>query len=81
MIIELMWKPFYVLLNLLISFIPVAFQVPAWLLDTLVLVRKGLSFFPDGVSHILFSNIIFWVTGMTLWGIIEWCYKKIPGVD
>lgn len=81
MILELVWTPFFLLMEFIISLIPIAFQLPAWALDTTILIQRGLSFFPSGVSMVIFTNILFWLTGLTTWAIIEWVYKKIPGVS
>lgn len=81
MIIELLCTPLFWLINGLVSFIPVAFQIPNWLADTISLLLKAMQFFPFDVWTIILANIGFWLFAQFAWAIIEWVYKKIPGVD
>lgn len=81
MIIELLCTPVFLLIKGLIQLIPVAFQIPNWLADLISLLIKGMQFFPPDVWAIAIGNIIFWLLLQFIWAIIEWVYKKIPGVN
>lgn len=58
-----------------------AFSLPDWIVSALSLITKGLGIFPIDVWIIVLSNGLFWLTVQFTWAIIEWIYKKIPGVD
>lgn len=45
------------------------------------LLSYGLVFFPVDLWIALISNISFWLLVQGGWIVIEWVYKKIPGVD
>ena len=45
------------------------------------LIRIGLQFFPIDLWVLLLTNIITWTTIFFAWSIIEWIYKKIPGIS
>lgn len=46
-----------------------------------VILGYALWFFPIEMWIIAISNICFWIVAMITWSVIEWAYKKIPGVD
>lgn len=82
MIIELLLSPIFLLVDGFISLIPpVGFVLPNWFMSFVSVVRVGLSFFPSGVFAIVIGNIAFWLTAHMIWAIIEWLYKKVPGVS
>lgn len=83
MIFELLLEPFWIVLNFIVSLIPdmnwnqglyVNTNVPMWFL-------RLLSFFPDKFFITLFGSVVFYSTIHFTWSVIEWIYKKIPGVD
>ena len=47
----------------------------------LELIAIGLRFFPSDLWVLLLTNIITWTTIFFAWSIIEWVYKKIPGIS
>lgn len=81
MIIELMCTPLFLLLNGIIQLFPQAFQIPNWLADVISLLIKAMQFFPGDVWAIAIGNIVFWILAQFTWAIIEWVYKKIPGIN
>lgn len=81
MILELLLTPIFAVVNGLISMLPANSDLPGWLQDTANLLGYALMFFPADVWAILLGNIIFWHFGQIGWAIIEWIYKKIPGID
>jgi hypothetical protein len=38
-------------------------------------------FFPFSLFKFFLQNVIFWLGVQAAWAIIEWMYRKIPGVD
>lgn len=82
MIIELLLSPIFLLVDGFISLIPsVGFTLPSWFMSFVSVVKTGLSFFPPGVFMIIIGNIAFWLIAHMTWAIIEWLYKKVPGVS
>ena len=81
MIIEFICSPIFFLINTAINAIPLAFQIPNWLADIISLLFKAMQFFPLDVWVVVMGNIGFWLLAQFAWAIIEWCYKKLPGVD
>jgi len=81
MIIELLLSPIFLLINGLIAFMPAAMALPDWGVASMALISRALFFFPPDVWAIVLANISFWLFVQLSWAIIEWIYKKIPGVD
>ncbi len=81
MILEAIFKPFFIFSNYIIDAIPILEVVPLSLIHTIDLISKPLSIFPKNLWIVLLINIIGWLIIDFAWVIIEWIYKKIPGVD
>lgn len=81
MIIELLCTPIFFLIDSLISLIPVQTSLPGWIGDTADMLSKALLFFPVDVWVIVLGNIVFWHVALIAWAIVEWIYRKIPGID
>lgn len=81
MIVELLLSPIFFLINSLINFIPPGYSLPQWGVNFFTVVSRALAFFPRPVFVIIVSNVLFWLTLHMTWAIIEWVYKKIPGVS
>jgi len=81
MLVELFLEPIFLIIKGTISFIPDAFQIPNWALSAFSLISKGLYFFPIDVWRTIIANVSFWLGAQLVWSIIEWVYKKVPGVD
>lgn len=45
------------------------------------IVRWGAYFFPLDVLVVVITGFSLWYTVLMAWAIIEWVYKKIPGVS
>lgn len=45
------------------------------------IVKYALWFFPMELWIVIIGNITFWITASFSWSLIEWAYKKIPGVS
>ncbi|MEG2908936.1 MAG: hypothetical protein RR945_06955 [Erysipelotrichaceae bacterium] len=81
MIFELIFNILFSPVNLILNLIPTINNLPTWLGDLISFVSKGLSIFPTDVWVITITNIFFWNFGLIGWAIVEWVYKKIPGVN
>lgn len=81
MIVSLLLSPVFLLISGLIGMLPVAFALPDWLNPCLDLLSTALWFFPGDVWALVIGNVMFWVVAKLAWSIIEWVYKKVPGVD
>ncbi len=82
MIIEGILNLIFGLVYELASAIPsTIYNLPNWLVTALKLIKTGLGIFPKDVWIIVISNGLFWLSIQFTWAIIEWLYKKIPGVD
>lgn len=85
MLLGLILKPFFLFINLLISMLggffgDVKFIVGGF--DIIIdLIAYGVYFMGASTFSLLISSIGFWFTIEMVWAIIEWIYKKIPGVD
>ena len=81
MIIQLFMSPIFFLIECIFSFIPEGYNIPDWGSHFLNLVSTALMFFPRSVYIIITTNIVFWLSANMIWAIVEWAYKKIPGVS
>lgn len=81
MIIALILTPIFLLINSLISLLPQMEGLPSWVNDLATVIGYALNVVPVDVWVISIANIMFWNFGLIGWSIIEWIYKKIPGVD
>lgn len=80
MIIELICTPIFILLDFIISFLPVGITIPDWAISFIGLIQKALFFFPPDVLTTVVSVIVVSYSAQFIWAITEWVYKKIPGV-
>ena len=81
MIIEAVFNAIFGIITSLISFIPSGYNVPGWIADTITVLKVPLSIFPQDIWEITIANILFWVGVQSSWSIVEWVYKKLPGVS
>lgn len=81
MIIENILKPLFLLIRGLISLISYGGTFPAWGIDFLKLMSIALEYFPGDVLVIILCNIWLWISAFLVWTVVEWVYKKVPGVD
>ena len=44
-------------------------------------ISNAFVIFPSNLFLVIVANITFWLGVQMLWAIIEWVYKKIPGVN
>lgn len=82
MIVELLMDIVFGCVFMVTNSIPnTLFKLPDWLVHALSLIRTGLGIFPGDVWVVCIANGMFWLVVQFTWAIIEWIYKKIPGVD
>lgn len=82
MILEFMFIPIFNLISLVISLIPSAEYTNGGFTNGFYsFINIGLYFFGSAPFLLVITNVLLW-TGIELaWSIIEWIYKKIPGIS
>lgn len=81
MILEMIFAPIKFLILIILNVIPELPKLPEWVVDFVDLFQTGISLLPGGVVSIVFINIVFWLSVHLAWSVVEWVYKKIPGVS
>lgn len=81
MIIEYILNPLFLLIRGLISLLSYRGTFPSWGTDFLKMMSTALEYFPGDVLVTILCNVWLWISAFLIWTIIEWVYKKIPGVD
>lgn len=81
MLIELLLVPIWVLIDLLINLVP-EFVLGAYdFLSSSKFLAYGIFLLPPGFWGLFLSSVTFWMSTHFVWGIVEWAYKKIPGIS
>ena len=82
MIFEGILNLLFGLVKVVIGLLPTSiFTMPQWFADFSSLISIGLSFFPSDVFYVAIGNITIWVVLHITWAVIEWIYKKFPGIS
>lgn len=81
MILELLLSPVFLLIGLLIDQLPVMASHNIDITPLFSLLGQAFIIFPPDLFLICIGNVSFWLSIQMLWAIIEWIYKKIPGVS
>lgn len=81
MIIEALCNLLFLILNGIISLFPSGFTLPDWGVAFFNLLQKALFFFPPDVLVTVISVVVGSYSSQFVWAIIEWCYKKFPGIE
>lgn len=82
MLIEMLLGPIFRILEKGFEMIRLdSIDLPGWLGDFMELVANAMMFFPIDVWVIVIANVVFWLTIQFTWAVIEWIYKKIPGIN
>lgn len=81
MVVELLLSPIFFLVKGILNLFPEVQVLPSFLADTINLLKVPLSIFPADLWKVIFINLLFWITVHFTWAIVEWVYKKIPGVN
>lgn len=81
MILKAIMQPLWFLVDFIISVLPSS--ALEFVLDGAIfpILAKGVSVM--GFDNFVFylSSFLFWYTVQLTWAVIEWIYKKIPGID
>lgn len=82
MIIEAILRLFFDGFNGIVSLFPTELPSVALALGSLVEPLQFACYY-FGSSNLAYAigSIVFWAGVQISWAIIEWCYKKIPGVS
>ncbi|MBC9723255.1 MAG: hypothetical protein H9W82_18960 [Lactobacillus sp.] len=56
-------------------------DLPFGMGDTISHLSKAMMFFPIDVWVVVIANIAMWISLQFAWAIIEWIYRKIPGIN
>jgi len=85
MIIELVLTPLFWVLNLLLNLLPdMSHLDPLSGVDItgfIDILAYGFLIFPFSLFMIFIGNMLFWLGVQMTWAIIEWGYRKFPGVN
>ena len=81
MVVESLCNVFFLILQGMISTIQITNTLPSWAMNTISLLGTALFFFPVDVWAVFIGNVVTWTGIQYGWAIIEWIYKKIPGVN
>lgn len=81
MIIELLFSPIFSLIEVIINLLPNNIVIPNFISDTLELLKIPLSLFPLDLWIVIIANVGLWYSAQLIWSVIEWVYKKVPGVN
>lgn len=81
MIIGMLLTLIFSLMLTIINLLPTLSAPALESAPTATLIGWALNFFPPDLWTTIIQSIGFWYALMMLWAIIEWAYKKIPGVN
>lgn len=82
MIIELILLPFFKLISFVISLIPSVSNVNGVVSQSFYdFMKVGLYFFGSSSFCLVIASVVSWSVIHLGWAIVEWVYKKIPGVS
>lgn len=82
MILELVFAPLFMFGRFIISLIPNVDYSNGGVTGTFYeFLNIGLYFFGSAPFVMVISCVLVWTTVEISWSVIEWLYKKIPGVD
>lgn len=81
MIVEGICNMIFGVVDFLIGLLPSFGGLPSWLQDFIDLIGYALNFVPRDVWIAFIGSLILWKFGLIAWSIIEWIYKKLPGVS
>lgn len=82
MIIEGLFNLFFGIVDLVLDLLPdFNIDLGGGFEAFMELLSYALYFFPSDLWTAIIVNVVIWLFGAITWSIIEWIYKKIPGVD
>lgn len=65
----------------IVGVFPEMHTIPDWFSAFISVLQIGLYFFPADVLVIIIANVMFCNISLVGWSVIEWVYKKIPGIS
>ncbi len=81
MLFKMFMSPFWNLVKSLVSFFPESSAEFINTVGSTEFVRIGLYFLPVNFLVAFLGSVTFWLSANLIWAIVEWVYKKIPGVS
>lgn len=81
MLISMIMAPFWLLIDLIISLLPVSETVAISIESLTKYISYALYMFGSEFFLTVIGMIVFWLSAQFIWAIIEWIYIKIPGVS
>lgn len=81
MLIQLMMSPMWFMVYALIGMFPVLESFPSGFGAVTNIIGYGCAIIGTDFFLSILGNIIFWLTVQLAWALIEWIYKKVPGVN
>ena len=85
MLIELLLTPLFWLLGFILDLLPDMSHIdPLTDFDIsgfIYILAYGFYIFPFSLFMIFVGNMLFWLGAQMVWAIIEWVYRKFPGVN
>ena len=76
-ILNVIMSPIFLLIDLL----PGAVVTTLAYIEPPQIVKYGAYFFPLDVLNIVVTGFSLWYIVLLTWAVIEWIYRKIPGVN
>lgn len=81
MLLEIVLSPLFMLIGAILDVIPSTFVQPdVDITDFITFMKVGFAVFPYDLFQVIVANVLFWLELQMVWAIVEWCYKKIPGI-
>lgn len=81
MIVEFLLTPIFGIVNFVCGLLPSIPSVADWSSQLAQIVSVGLAIFPRDVWVAVIGSVLFWWFAQIAWAIVEFAYKKIPGVE
>lgn len=81
MIIQLLVSPIFLILDGLVSLIPDMPKGSGLGEAFKLLIANPLSIFPLDMFIFMIGSVSFWIMCQFLWSLVEWVYKKLPGIN
>jgi hypothetical protein len=81
MIIESVFNLLFGLVNIIVGLLPTLPTMPSFINNTLDLFSKAFQFIPSDIWIAMITSASLWFVVQFGWAVIEWVYKKIPGIN
>lgn len=80
MLIALIMQPLFTLIFFLITLLPELGFTPPSFSALFSIIGYGTYILGANYFAFVIGNIVFWLTVQLGWAIVEWIYKKVPGI-